>query len=560
MAVTNGKDVVVKVSPRSKRIKQSIAMSSDQTLEDNLRERYKALFRKTKVEYYKTIPEAWMSDILGVDGLSWEAHNPEVYKNHEWDGDREPFLKMCEYLSQGYDVNIRAATGVGKTYYAEKIAKWFLANHKDSLVVVTAPTLRQVKVNFWSEMTRSYKDFKKSYPNSEMRTLALKMNNFANDPDDEFAGWQCIGIVAGTSAQEKSATRFQGIHRENLLFIVDEVAGVSNAVMAAIINTCTGTNNLILTLSNPDSKVDQGAKFGRMDGVKNIRISALDFPNVVLDKEIIPGAASTKSIERRLKTYGPDSWFYLSRVRGITPDDSVNTLIRSEWIQAAKDNIKNIETDDSYNVMAIDVAQSEKGDEACIGSGMANIFMDLTSFQCTNATHLAYNVIYDDDTLDELGKTNFFTPKMSDFDIGTDGIVVDGNGLGIATVNAFHDEGYEEILSFQGGADMDRVPVGVTGKPQYTFRSIRQQALWELREDFRMGRIKLDIPQEQVDELIEQLTPLKFEVINGRIQITPKEDVIQQIGKSPNEADCLMMWNFARKDELGGEAFGTSGE
>jgi hypothetical protein len=67
--------------------------------------------------------------------------------------------------------------------------------------------------------------------------------------------------------------------------------------------------------------------------VVHVRISALDHPNVVAeDAGIIPGAASGSSIAKRLEKYGLDSPIYQSRVRGISPDQASDGLIRRVWL------------------------------------------------------------------------------------------------------------------------------------------------------------------------------------------------------------------------------------
>lgn len=137
-----------------------------------------------------------------------------------------------------------------------------------------------------------------------------------------------LGRVAGIGANEQSATKMQGFHRENMLIIIEEMAGVHPAAVTALKNTCTGENNLILGVGNPDSEYDQLHQFATLMGCRAYRISAFDHPNVVLKTTVIEGAVTIPSIDSRKLEYGVDSPLYLSRVRGITPNKSETTLIK----------------------------------------------------------------------------------------------------------------------------------------------------------------------------------------------------------------------------------------
>lgn len=536
-----------------------INSNSKRKNEELLIEYQKKEFNFLEKQRFQRYPEDWLIERLGENAKSiqWSLWDKEKYKNHKWDGTPEPFLEICKQLGKRNWVNVRSATGIGKTWFAARAAQWFLDTYEDSLVICTAPVRRQIEIGFWSELSGSHARFKKIRPKSELKKLSLRMGGEHKDSDDEFDGWQAIGMVASIDAGSKASTKMSGIHRPDLLIIIDEIAGIHPSILTALVNTCTGDNNIILGLSNPDSKIDQGAVFGRTDGVKNIRISALDFPNYVLDEELIPGAATVKSVERRKKTYGEDSGFFKSRVRGQTPDEAQDALIKMEWIMQCVEEADTIPDDGSLPALGMDVANSESGDMAALAWGVGNELQEIEEFQCPNATHLAYNVIYSDDRLLEKGYRNYNTKKLSDYGVDSDCIVVDSVGVGVAAVNAFEDAGWDEIISFQGGQEAWRIPMDEYGKPRYRFRSKRQQGYWELREDLRLKLIKIKIKDKtELEGICRELTAIKFTLKNEGIVISSKEDIKLLLGgKSPNKADAIMYWNWGRKVMDGGEGF-----
>jgi len=49
---------------------------------------------------------------------------------------------------------IKACHGVGKTFTLAHAALWWLVRYEDGIVLTTAPTLRQVATQLWSELHR----------------------------------------------------------------------------------------------------------------------------------------------------------------------------------------------------------------------------------------------------------------------------------------------------------------------------------------------------------------------------------------------------------------------
>lgn len=519
------------------------------------------LARRIKLEEYQTNGSSWITDRFGekIQSIKWSEY-PE-YKYHKWDGTKDPFNKAIDALSQKKWVAIKSATSVGKTYMLPRIIYWFLDVFPNSLVITTAPKKDQLKKLLWTEMANAYKPFKKIRPYSEFLTLNLavdkrnKMANLStkNALDDNLGtGWEAIGFVSSVGSGEDSATKMQGFHRENMLFVLDETPGINPAVITAIVNTSTASNNLIIAVGNPDSQIDALNVFSQLDKVEEIIISAYDHPNVVIGKEVIPGAVTRQSLDFREKEYGKESPFFQSRARGITPSQSVDSLIHLEWINSSFVNnleeLQSVNADNSHNALGIDVANSESGDMACLAFGKKNVLYQIQEFQCKNATHLAYNVLMDDIDLMKKNYENYGTSKISDFNISAKNIGIDSVGVGVATVNAFYDMKYK-VISLQGGPLDYAVRTGTDGEDLYKFSSLRAQMYFELREDLRNGAVRINIQDQKIRKsIIKELTCIKYSVNSGKIKVESKEDIKKKLGgKSPNVGDSIVYWNWMRK-------------
>ncbi|MHB1097808.1 MAG: hypothetical protein ACYC3F_16740 [Gemmatimonadaceae bacterium] len=271
---------------------------------------------------YATRPEDWLVEVLGYrrEDIRWSLR-PE-YVGHAWDGTPDPLAAICEALAGGVDVGVESATGTGKTHIAAGLALWFLACHEDALVVTTAPKEAQLTTQLWKEIGRHWTKFKARYPVASTVKLRVRMK----EAEGESESWAVLGYACGVGATEESATKAQGFHAAHMLIVTEETPGIDPAVMTAFKNTCTGDHNVRLALGNPDHPRDSLHRFCQEAGVKAVRISALDHPNVVCDAAVIPGAVGRRSIMSKLEDYGgPEQGakhpMYQSRVRGICPTE-----------------------------------------------------------------------------------------------------------------------------------------------------------------------------------------------------------------------------------------------
>jgi len=518
--------------------------------------------RRLQEQVWQKFPMVWLEERFGEDQRDYDWSLFPEYKKHKWDGTPNPLLKVWECMAAGKWCGVEAGTGTGKTRLLSRVVFWFLDCFKDALVVTTAPKQAQLTLNLWAEINKAMHKFKKIRPKAALYNLRLvveekdeKVINLDPNSPDYSKSWHCIGVVSGVGNDEESATKMQGFHRQHMLIISEETPGVQHAVMTALKNTCTDVHNIILAVGNPDSQQDALHQFcTQLPNVEHVILSALDFPNVVLDKSIFPGAVTNQSIDRRKAEYGVRSPMYQSRVRGIAPAQGVDSLIQTDWCDVCATN--NLKYDGTYHAVGVDVAQSNDGDKACLAWFTGNILREVQEFHCNNATHLAYNIIKEDSEL--IGIYNKYdTYKVWDFEVMNGFIGVDTVGVGVATFNALQDEGFEP-LALQGGQWADCIPEETyvdtnDGKEKtrkcYKFQGLRSQMYWELREDLRHGRIHLAIEDKLLlREIIVELTSIKVVYKDNFIAVESKEAIRKRLGgKSPNKADAIVYANWTRK-------------
>ena len=536
-----------------------------------------SLLKRRKLERlqmheWRTNPMAWLEERFGENPSNFRWSDLEGYENHEWDGDADPLVKAWEVIGNAYKqvsegkdpdkryVAVEAATGTSKTYWLARLIFWFLDCFENSLVVTSAPKQDQLKLGLWSEISKLSPKVKKLRPDSKLFKLRLAMDNSGTTTDDleeaqNLDAWHAIGFVAGVGADEVSSDKARGFHRQFMLIILEECTGMPLPTLTAFQNTSTGMTNYIVAVGNPSNEFDPLHVFSQQPDVESIRISAFDYPNIVLNKEMFAGAVTHVSIKSRTDVYGKGSQVWNAMIRGISPTQSVDSLIQIDWLNACID-LEIEHYDYEYNAAGVDVANSPTGDKASVAYGQGPILRNVEEFQCPNATHLAYNLIYTPHELAGHGYTDYNIPTMYDYGITDEYIGIDSVGVGVATVNGFLDKGFPEVQSLSGGAWIETIPKTeyfVSGnpveKPMYSFANLRSQMYWELREDIRNKRISFRLEDRlMLQQLLKELTIPKYKADGIHIEVERKPDIKKRMGgKSPNVADAVAYWNWTRK-------------
>ena len=485
--------------------------------------------------FYQQHPIDWIVDKLGIkrEHIDWEIL-PE-YKNHVWDGTRNPFKTIAESLVNNQWVAVEGATGVSKTFLAACFVLWFFENFENALVITTAPKEEQLKLHIWKEIGKLHPKYGKGYLNS----LQLRMNDGKED-------WTIIGFTAGVKAAEidQSATKAQGFHAEHMLVVFEETPGISQAIITAFQNTSVAPHNLIMALGNPDNQFDTLHRFSQLSRVKAVRISGLDHPNVVLkNPSFIPGAQTEQGLKDMLERYNnnPEHPLYKSRSRGISPTQSKEALIRYEWLLAAVERRKKFEDENGIvdiskvkgrKARGVDVANSDDGDEAAIARGKGNVLIEVESFPCPDANALGTKIHHE-----------MLAEKIADQDVGVDGV-----GVGAGTVNELkrlkrnvvNIISSEKQLDIQEGKE-DQDDEEEKIDPVELYNNLRSQMWWQFAKDLKSA---LCIPNDP--QLIADLLSVKYKIQNGKIVVESKEILKKTLGRSPNKGDAAVYWNWVR--------------
>lgn len=483
------------------------------------------------VEWQKD-PVGWAVKFMGIPEHTIRWSLGKAYKRHKWDGDRDPLVQIAAALAAFEDVGVESGTGTGKSFWVAVLILWFQACFDGARTFTFAPKEDQLRKYIWTEIGKLWARFQRLFPTATLSDLKLRMIPGSEE-------WGAFGVAVGVGANEEVASKAAGMHARYMQLIYEETQGVPKAVMAAGENTAIGPYNVRIAIGNPDHRHDSLHEFCVSPGVKHVRISALDHPNVVLDDaEVVPGAVWRGAIQDRIAKYGLGSRMVLTKVHGMSPPEAADALIRYEWIEAAVARGKDREQRadllaSGFPARGVDVANSENGDQAAIARGIGAVLLEVPAFQCPNAMKLG----------SRLG-AELVADEVDERYVGVDSV-----GVGSNVVNKLRELGLW-IVELEGGPtsshpSIDEDVLRERGKgirQAEVFESLRMQMWWQMRMDLQHGRIAL--PEDP--ELHQDLLTPTWKTRNGKIWVEPKEDQKKRLGRSPNKGDAAVYWNWVR--------------
>lgn len=116
-------------------------------------------------------------------------------------------------------------------------------------------------------------------------------------PQIKHQGDHFVRGKATSNAGGKGTERVQGQHEQHLLFVLDEAEGIEDYVWDALESMTSGGIVIVLMLANPKTRISRFHKAATDERVRSFRISCLWHPNVLADREIVPGAVRREYVD-----------------------------------------------------------------------------------------------------------------------------------------------------------------------------------------------------------------------------------------------------------------------
>lgn len=234
----------------------------------------------------------------------------------------EPTVQQKELFAAiaepGAHVGVKAGHGTGKSTGLATTDLWFLFTRKNALVPCTAPTGHQLEDILWREMRRLIarmdKDLQKYFLINNDRVFVPANNSLS---------------VART-ARPENPDALQGFHSEEILFLIDEAAGVAEPIFEVAQGALSTKSARVLMTANPTQLTGYFFNAFNMfrDSWTRLTFSCLDSPLV-----------DPAYPQRMAREYGEDSDIYRIRVLGEFPCAGLKSIIPADLVDAAIERV-----------------------------------------------------------------------------------------------------------------------------------------------------------------------------------------------------------------------------
>ena len=431
----------------------------------------------------------------------------DVLKVSLWSKQEEVLSALVDHRR----VAVKSGNGLGKGFCASVAILWFLYYHDPAIVLSTAPTFRQVRHVLWRQIRRLHR--------RAADVLGGKMLDTRwGLAEDRYA----MGLSADSGDQ------FQGFHNDNMFIVVDEAEGVDDDIYEAIEAVMTSAEPRLLLIGNPTTVTGafRRAFYQERHLYHTITISALESPNVMAGKVVIPGLTSGQWVDEHRETWGEDNPIYRARVLGEFPDQAEDTLIK----------LSDIETSSRRDPMAriLDNGKPDAGEPSTSGAaGLPDVVsaVDVARFGSDRSVILRrrgdqVEEIRTFHKLDTMQLVGWVVSAIKDSQPAM--VYVDEIGVGAGVVDRLREQGHK----------VKGINVARRAQQEGLFANLRAQGYWQLRERVASGTIS--IPAD--NQLMGELAALRYSYDSqGRILLESKESMRQRGLPSPDKADALML-------------------
>jgi hypothetical protein len=445
---------------------------------------------KQRTRLYQDNPVGWVSERLGQT---------------VWSKQREIMLSVRDNRRTA----VRSCHGVGKSHTASLVASWWLDTHPpgEAFVVTSAPTFAQVRAILWRYIRRVHR----------RGELAGRVNQTEWHMEDEL-------VAFGRKPADHDESAFQGIHARYVLVILDEACGIPGQLWVAADALTTNTDCRILAIGNPDNPASHFRKVCQPGSNWHvIGISAFESPNLTgeqVPNDVAQALVSRGWVEEKATEWGEDNPLYKSKVLGEFSEDAPNKVVRASDIAKCR-------IDPEVKASAADLEPVELGVD--VGGGG-----DETVIRERRGRRAGREWRAHTDRPEKIAPLVLQALKES----GATAVKVDSIGIGFGVIGELRN------LASQGKhtAQIIGINVGEKSSQPDKFKNLRAEIWWEIgrglseREGWDLSAM------DNADTTVAQLLEPLWEVdAQGRIFVEPKDEIRKRLGRSPDNADALLL-------------------
>lgn len=419
----------------------------------------------------------------------------------------KPTLQQAKVLTAiahpGTKAAIASGHGIGKSTLMAWIALWFLATRENAKIPCTAPTAHQLEDILWGELRANIKRMQPWFRDQfvvNKHQVTLKNST---------------GFIVARTARPENPEALQGFHGDELLFLIDEAAGIDDKIFEVAYGALTAPNARALMAGNP---TQLSGFFYRTFHSEN---SWIRWQFSSIDTEIVDEAF----VEAVKKDYGEDSDVYRVRVLGQFPRAGLSGIIPAGLVDAALARIRPVSGfyENPYSWMEHAGNNRRLAYRPVIGVDPAWEGEDRSVIAMRQGPYA--KILYSERHVD--GKT--LANKASGFAslYGAKHIFVDKTGVGASCCDFLKDANVKHFrISFSESPNEDK------------FLNKRAELWWRMRVWFEDEEPVLAPYEKLREDLIAPSYGIKD---NGKVYLESKQEMRKRNIPSPDYGDAIAL-------------------
>lgn len=435
---------------------------------------------KKQIVKWKEDPVCFVREVFSVEPDPWQ-------------------VDVLEAFPKNKRIAMKASKGPGKTAVLAWLAWNFLATRLHPKIPATSISERNLNDNLWPEMAKWQNNSKFL----KEKFVWTKTRIFAKDhPETWFMSLRSWSRSADSSQQSNTLA---GIHADNVLFILDEVGGIPDSVMAAAeAGLATGIDTKIIMAGNPTHR--SGPLYKACTTERKLW-KVIEITSDPDDPKRSPRVSPDWAREQ-IEKYGRDNPWVLVNVFGKFPPSSINSLIGPDEVFASmKRSVFQDDIKFSQKRLGVDVAR--------FGNDRTVIFprQGLVAFKPVEMRNVRSH-----DIAARVMKAKYHW--------GSEVECIDGTGG--------YGSGVVDSMIQAGQTPLEINFAGKSISPKY---ANKRSEMWFLMIEW----IKRGGCLPNIDSLVAELTAPTYTFINGKFFVEKKEQIKERLGFSPDLADALCL-------------------